>query len=363
MADTPEKTDEQTEIEALDTARQDLITRTQERLDAIAGIESVAGDAEPVVGDDKPKDDLASTDEVTLTDEDEDAPKDEVKDGSEGDEDPKAAEAGKEGSAEPTLPEAYRRSLKAYDWTDEEIDGAIETLGYDGFIKTAERIHRNRNVETAGYADAGRRARAGVVPDAGDAGPDKKTPGRMSPVDAAAVIEKYGNEELVNAMLSPVNDVIQQINTILPQLEKSREDAERTRVDTLGQQIETFFTAKEMKSYSVVYGDTTKAALTEVQQKNRNKVLEQADAVIIGAKLQGRQLTVEQGLLMAHDSVASEFKEQVIRKDIKDKTKKRAKSISVKPSHSGKPPASGKPSTRKQLEDKVAAGMKAVFGS
>lgn len=357
MADEPlEKVDDQTQDETEDTSRQDLIDRTQARLDKVAGVES-AGDEGPVVNDDKPEDDHASTDE-------DEQPKDEAEDEPEDDKGTEAVETDEEKPVEPTLPESYRRSLVAYgNWTDEEIDAHFEA-NPKMFLEMAGKIHHNRNAETAGYADAGRRVRAATVqPNAGSVVPDEKLPGQMKPVDAAALIEKHGQEDLVNDLLSPVNDVIQQINTILPQLEEGRQEAQRSRNEVLGKQIETFFTAKEMKPYVKVYGDVTKTALTEDQNQNRNKVLEQADAIVIGAKLQGRQLTVDEALLMAHDSVAGEFKEQVIRADLKKKTKKRAKGTTVKPSHRGKSPASGKPTTRKQLEDKVAVGLNSIFSS
>jgi len=358
MADEPlENVDDKLEDETPEASRQALIERTQVRLDEVAGIES-AGDGEPVVDDDKPEDDHVPTDEVV------DGVKDEVEDEPEDDKGTEAAETDEEKPVKPTLPESYRRSLVAYgNWTDEEINAHFEA-NPKMFLEMAGKLHHNRNAETAGYADAGRQARAAAVqPNAGSAVPDKKLPGKMEPVNAAALIEKHGQEDLVNDLLSPVNDVIQQINTILPQLEESRQEAQRSRNEVLGKQIETFFTAKEMKPYVKVYGDVTKTALTEVQNQNRNKVLEQADAIVIGAKLQRRQLTVDEALLMAHDSVAGEFKEQVIRADLKRKTKKRAKGTTVRPSHRGKPPAGGKPSTRKQLEDKAAAGLKSIFGS
>lgn len=352
-----EKTDDQVQNEAEDTSRQDLIDRTQARLDKVAGIES-----DENVSDEKPEDEDKPKNEDESKDEDEKPTDESVDESEDEDKSEETAEVDDKKSTEPTLPDAYRRSLKAYDWTDEEITQAFEAAP-DKFLETAERIHRNRNVETAGYAEVGRRARqqqqAGVTVTDGKS----EVPQVVKTVDAEALTKEYGNEELVNAIVSPVNEVIQQVNAILPQLEQSKKDAEQSRVEVLGQQIETFFTAKGLKPYTEVYGDKTKTALTEVQNQNRNKVLEQADAIIIGAKLQGRQLTVEEGLLMAHDSVASEFKEQVIRKDLKTKTKKRAKSVSVKPSHHGKSPTDGKPTTRKQLETKVATGLKAIFGS
>jgi len=58
----------------------------------------------------------------------------------------------------PTLPAAYRRSLKAAEWTDEEIDQAAKTQGA-GFLSFAKKVHESRNAEVNRWAELGRAAK------------------------------------------------------------------------------------------------------------------------------------------------------------------------------------------------------------
>lgn len=262
---------------------------------------------------------------------------------------------------EPTLPAAYHRSLIASEWTEDEITQAY-AANPEGTLRFAEKVHRTRNAQTAQFAEAGRRARQTAVAPAPAAEP-KRAEGLMTPVDVDAMVEKYGNEEVIRALSTPVNAAIAQINDMLPKVQQSVKAAQQARYETLNTQIEGFFTGDELKPYAEVYGVSGDTPLTETQQKNRNKVLEDADAICAGAALQGRQFTVGEAMMLAHDSVASDFKAELIRKEIKGKTKKRAKGKSLKPTgRKTRSGSDGKPSTRKQLEQKVEVGLKGVFG-
>jgi hypothetical protein len=269
----------------------------------------------------------------------------------------------------PTLPAAYRRSLKAYEWTDEEIDANLKTFGTK-FIETAGRIHKNRNAEIADWAERGRQARQAAQPQPQQGQQQQQQTAApasgLKPVDAAALKQKYGSEDLIDEIVGPVNAAIEQINnTILPAVQQTQARSQQAEMDMLSRQIDGFFGGKELEPYRNVYGDPAKSKLTKEQIDTRNKVLEMADALVGGAERAiGRKLSFGEAMQMAHDHVSSGFKEQAVRTAIKSQLKTRNKGITLKPSGRSTTTANsgGAPKTRSDLERKVSQGLKAAFG-
>jgi len=256
----------------------------------------------------------------------------------------------------PTLPDAYRRSLKAYGWEDEDIDQNLKVLGAN-FITTAGKIHANRNNEVQQWAEQGRQARDAQNPTQTPAAAPAKSgqlPSQLASVDARKLTELYGDEELVNAIVGPVNATIAAINLILPGLNDSMQKSQQSETQALVTEIETFFGSEPMKKgYGVLYGDGVNVN-TAAQQANRNAVLDQAEAIIYGATRQGRTLTVSDALALAHDSVAAPFREQAIKANITRQAKDRNRGISVRPAAKGlKPTGDSKPQNRADLETKI----------
>lgn len=261
----------------------------------------------------------------------------------------------------PTLPATYRRSLKAYGWEDDEIDAAMGDNA-EQFTLTAMKIHRTRNDEISKFAEAGRRLRQGADQDQ-QSDPSKTATQAtgLKAIDTEALIEKYGNEEIVLAMAAPINDAITQMQSWMPQVQAAITTSERTQRNTLGKAIDTFFGSKEMAPYEGLYGKPEEARTPEQTEKYQS-VLEQADAIIAGAAQQGRMITFEDAMESAHADISKGFTEKAVRSKIKKTVKQRSKSLSLKPSHSGKSKKSGdKPSTRKQLETKTSAALSKVF--
>jgi len=330
------------------------------------GLAAIFGDEvenpDDSVNEDKPKD------EPKDEPKDDEVKEDEVKDESKDDEvvasdEPKADEG--ETPSEPTLPAAWRRSAKAREWTDEEIDVFVKA-NTEVAMKTFERIHTSRAEEIARFAELGRKAKeqspkAPLSEKAAEAVVDILPKG-LQPIDVDAVTEKFGNEELVRELAGPINQAIEQIQKLGPLVQQGAKAIEQSHRETLERQITDFFAGEELKPYAKVYGDAkADGGIVKEQQQNRWKVLEIADAIVAGATMQGRSMGVNEALLMAHDSVASEFKEQVIRSDIKTKVKQRADTISVKPSSHKTTPTDGKPRTRQELVRQVEEKMSGVF--
>jgi hypothetical protein len=263
--------------------------------------------------------------------------------------------------AGPTVPDAYRRSLKAYDWSDAEIDAGAKA-DPAAFLVMAQRIHANRNAEMARWAEMGRTQRQG------NAGTNPQNQpqivnGQLKPIDIAAMTEKYGNEDLVKDMATPLNAAIEQINRLLPDLMTGVSAIQQSRTNTLAQQIDQFFGRPELATFKPVYG-TDHTKLEGKQFEARNKVLEMADALIAGAGAQGRNLSVEEALLMAHDATSGSFKTEAIRASIKKDVKARSQGLSLRPGKAGTSASdNGPPRSKAELESRTRGRLAAVFGN
>ena len=278
---------------------------------------------------------------------------------------PKEAAAAEGDPAEPTLPEVYRRSLKADNWTDAEID-EFYNANSEIAIRTAQRIHTTRNATTAEYARVGRLQQQ-QAPAAPAPAPEPAVPlatpvqSGFDPIDEEALIAQYGNEELVRALAGPVNEALRTIRDVMPELNAGVEDIRQSQQATLQRQTEKFFLADEQKPYTTVYG-TMEAGLTAEQEVNRAKMLECADAVRAGAFNQGRDMTVDEALEMAHGYVSSDFKAEAARKGLKQKVRKRAAGTTLKPNTRQRQETSGPATTDREREAKVREGLTLALG-
>jgi hypothetical protein len=274
----------------------------------------------------------------------------------------KAEEAAVEGkqSTTPILPEAYRRTAKAREWTDEEIDRFVKS-DPELAIQTLSKMHDSRVKELAEWADLGRRSKQQTESPA-PARTDAPAPApALAPIDIAAMVEKYGNEDLIRELAGPLNTAIQAVAPLVQQAKQQQEVAARSQVETLGRMVQDFFTSKELAEFKGTYGSDV-ASLQPEQVKARSKVLELADALIAGAKMQGRSFTVEDALKAAHDSVSRDQVEKIVRDKIKGAVSTREKGITLKPSHSGNRPGIGAPRNRSELEGRTRDRLREAFG-
>lgn len=261
-----------------------------------------------------------------------------------------------------TVPAAYRRSLQAYGWTDDEIDAGHATSP-EKFMQMAERIHGSRNTQTAEWAEIGRSLRSPNTDDKPQGNqPVQKANVQQgfAPVDVDGLVEKYGNEELVKELANPVNQVIERINAILPTLMTGVQSIRETQTKNLASQIDQFFGQTEMAPFKEVYGAET-AKLTDNQLQTRSKVLEMADALIAGARHQGRNLDVVQALTLAHDAVSGSLKTEAVRKELRGKVETRNKGLSLRPAKGGQKPNNGPPVDRIELENRTRNRLAAAF--
>jgi hypothetical protein len=261
----------------------------------------------------------------------------------------------------PTLPEAYRRSLAAYGWTDDEIDNNLELLG-GKFVEVASNIHAKRNAEVAQWADAGRKARdEGVAAQQAQQGPVVNgVPQTLQPIDLTKMKEKYGEEEMLEEIINPVNNTIAALNAVLPQIQQGVQSIEQTQMDAATSRVHQFFDSDKLSAYRKFYGGAEHERTPE-QLEVRRQVLDDAVMIMAGASASHREFTLEQALEMAHDKASSTFREQAVRKGIKRETKKRNRGITQKPSRRRSSSKESGPPTRAQLERKIGGMLKKVF--
>ena len=262
----------------------------------------------------------------------------------------------------PTLPDAHRRSLKAYGWDDDSIEAGLKADSAS-FIVAAQKIHSTRNAEVAQWAALGRANRPHQEQEQSEGKqPQHINPktGKVKAVDVDALIEKHGNEDLVREIAGPINEAIELVNGFLPDLLNGVQSIRDSRTEALSKQVEGFFTGKEMDSFVELYGKGDE--VTAEQHGARSKVLELADALVVGAAHQGRKLTNLEALALAHDSVSSGFKVQAARKEVRKKVEVRGKSLTLKPSQRGSKDSKAAPKDRGELEARTRNRLKAAFG-
>ena len=186
----------------------------------------------------------------------------------------------------------------------------------------------------------------------------------IAPVDTASLKKQYGDDALVDKIAAPVNAAIAAINAIVPTIQAGQQAAAQAAQTSLANQVEEFFSGKEIQTFSPLYGKS-RDQMTGDQIQNRNKVLETADALMTGALVQGRRMPVSEALLSAHDMVSGTFKAAAARADLKSAVQKRAAGVQLRPtakggSKTGADPK-GVPESREQLVDRTRQRLAQAF--
>jgi hypothetical protein len=268
-----------------------------------------------------------------------------------------AAVEPKKGDA-PTLPAAYRRSLLATEWTEEEIDQA-HASGGQAFIATAAKIHATRTSEVQRWADEGRRRREEQAKATLE---QPKVFEPLKALDTAELEKEFGKDAMIEKVVGPVNRVIEVLNAMFPKVAEYEQNAQKAETEILGKQIEAFFDADDRKPYREMFGGG-ETEFTDEIIKNRNEMLDYADALIGGAEAMGKKLTLGKALELAFDASSGKFKEKAAVKKITTTLKKREKGMTLKPGNKKPVPVSdpSKPKSRADLEKQVTSKLKAMF--
>lgn len=292
-------------------------------------------------GDDDSDDDPSPEDD----DEKDDADKDESDD-TDGDND----EADDSDEVDPQLTDAYYRAAVHAGYEEQEIVDFMKA-NPELAIKTFAKMHDQMNSVSNEYANIGRYKKE----QANKATPDKPDdkPG-FQKID----LEKLRTDDPDNPLIDVMEQMQNQSEALFDELAKrptetnsqlatDQQKLEDDKTAILGQKIDSFFKAPNMKQYAGTYGVLVKGAtdwtgLMPSEKMNRVAVIEQVQELISGAKVLGKDMDVEDALDRAHLLVTQPIREKMIRKDIMDKVKKRSKSMTLKPNSKSSPANTGK---------------------
>lgn len=272
--------------------------------------------------------------------EDDDDEDDRSEEDDEDEEDDSSTSGDEEDELEP-VPQAYIQAAKAYGWTDKKIKKLLK-LDRATALETLAGIYDTRNQINSHYSEMGRRANQEP--------PKKKEPApTVPPIDVAAIEEALGGKdeaapviallqkqnEMIAAM-QPSNEPAPRNDALLPDIDSRYQNAvEESGVE---QQLNMFFDTDSMKPFKEVYGNMaigqTWEDLPAGQRKHRFKVLQKADSIIGGAKIQGRKVSLQEALLDAHLLVTQPYRDKITVDGIRKKVVKRSKGRTLKPSKS-----------------------------
>lgn len=175
--------------------------------------------------------------------------------------------------------------------------------------------------------------------------------------------------------------VIEGMNNVLTQLlsgqQQQQQQQQQTRTErgnvqedmALATQILTYIGSDHMKDFADFYGPAfdernmpifDARLLSPGQKANRDELISNADAIWIGARESGRELSVAEALRMAHLIVTEPIRAESVRKELIGKLKKRSNGITLRPSKSKleSPTSEGKPKDEKELEQRVEARLR-----
>ncbi len=350
----PKKVEEEVNAK-VDEVDDSLVESVQAKLDAINGVTDDTDITEDDDTDDQQTDDDKVDDDSTPGDQadddttEEDSTSDDDKDTDEtGDTDDSKDE---KDTKEVQLPDAYYRAAIHQGWEPDEVKEFFKA-NPEMALKTLEQIHKSTNKLTSEFARIGR-----IKPE--DKTADSKTDDDESAIDIAALKEQYGDDSAVVKAF----EVMQSKLDARPEQEVAQLNYDIPQNDPLRATVDKFFTDPTLKPYVDFYGegkDTEK--LTQEQHKHRFDMLTTAEDIIVGSQTHGRAITVEDAMEAAHLLVSEPVREKALRVELTAKVKKRAKSVTLKPTKSkaAKTKTDGK-LTKGEMEAKVRAGLQHVF--
>lgn len=248
-----------------------------------------------------------------------------------------------EKSEDEGLPNIYVQAAKRSNWTDEEINKFYEQSP-ELAVKTFAKLHESTNKLTNEFAAIGKAKRdkpAEVVKPVVEV----EKP-QVKSLDVSKIRTELGDD---------IADALEQQQSELAELKKRPEAAAEVSVPTgpsvaeqeaVGQQIDQFFSGPDMASYNEFYGAVEKGSrdwntLTGNQVNRRWQVTQMADDIMAGAKVQGRVMNSQEAMELAHLSISEPVRSKAIRDDIKAKSTKRSKSLTLKPTGSKPAPKTG----------------------
>lgn len=327
-----------------------------------------------------PKEETATSEEET----DDLTP--EVKDDSSVEEDGKAddqvetddltPEAGKkDGDIE--IPDAYIRAAIHQGWDQEVVDDLVKNSP-ELALKALENLYISTNNASREWSELGRAKIDAERAAASGAQTATEAVAQEDPATTALIAKirkEYPDDPLMDVVIKGLQKPVpqqpqQQVSQPQAQYETATKRANAAANSAIDQRVNTFFSADVMKPYEKFYGKLELGQipedLTNGQQLNRLAVLEEAECIIAGHNMRNQKIEIEQAMEKAHFIVTEPIRKQIIRDNLKATAKKRAKSMTLRPSDSKRSSdsmsaESSKPRNRREIEQSVQQKLNSVF--
>lgn len=227
----------------------------------------------------------------------------------------------------PILPSGHRQAALKRGWTNEEIDHYLETKPNDAVVEFKE-IFGTWQKENSLWSERGRQliAAGKTSEEDGEKSKADETSEALAHYDLDALIETHGNEDLLKAIIGPINAVIDRVNDAAKKVSNSENFLRNTEQEALVTVAQNFFKSPEIKPFNETYGIEAQN-LTDKQLENRMKLFEQADIMVAGARDHGVDISVQDALERAHILLSQGTRDEALRQSIRDDIKKRTKTL------------------------------------
>lgn len=310
---------------------EDLVEKAAERLAAIPGLQENSS----VEEDDDDGEDGDNTEKETSTSQSEEDETEgdggiEEDDGTKEEEETSTSQSKEDETEEKiNLPDAYYRAALHQEWKPEEIKEFYKS-NPELAKRTFAKIYESVNKVSDDFAALGR-LKLKQTQETQNTEVEKN---QSTDIDIGKLREDYDNP----GALVDIVEQLQKQNKILTEKPQQAYVTPARTDQVLDQQIDTFFTADDLKLFDDFYGPgkdengkiVLPDGLTPGQKANRHAVLEFADSLIAGYALKGQEMPVSEALELAHLKVTDTMREQKIREEIMGNVVKRSKGITLK---------------------------------
>lgn len=290
-----------------------------------------------------------------------------------------------EGDDDYDIPEAYLRAAEEHQWKREDIVKMFKSNGSEATDRFLKNLYAKSNQQSSWFADAGRRMKqleeqyngGGQSNVHAPQGAPTPLPG-ISPEDLAAYETEHGaNDPLIRGykqqseMIGNLNGQLSDVNKRLSSHDADMLQLESDRKTNEARHTADFFRTDSVKQYDMLYGTLPEGTMSFeglpiAQKMNRDKVMELAGNIMLGAEFHGKDVTLDSALDMAHRVVSEPMAAVVARESLIKSVNRRSKARIVRPSDSirtgNSTRSTGKPKTHEELVAKTARALAKVFG-
>ena len=127
--------------------------------------------------------------------------------------------------------------------------------------------------------------------------------------------EELGDNEAATTIVNAIKAAMEQMAGVTETSKAAQARMDQVERENTYRTLNEFFSEKDLKPYGEFYG--VGDSVSDEQFGNRSKVFENADALFVGARAQGRDITVQEALRLAHEIASADVKTTIIRDNLK----------------------------------------------